>query len=139
MQLTRLDRWLREKFVYEIHISTLSTAAALPPGIKPVTNEKNAGKRYKHLYIARSSKAAQRFFTQLKENNQMYTTEVVDKQAWYVTFIAPKDNKSVTWWVITTILLTCLGIFTITQLKSLTDNPDFRKNFADAVKMFAGK
>jgi len=34
MQLTRFDRWLREKYVYETHIHTLRPPESLPAGIQ---------------------------------------------------------------------------------------------------------
>lgn len=138
MQLTRFDRWLREKFVYETHISTLSPAQSLPRGISAVSNSESAGKRYKHLYVAKSTKAADLMLLQLRENNQMYSTQVVDKRAWYVPFIAPK-SKSVTWWVISTVIMAIFAIFALSALKMLTENPAFRASFMDAFKMFTSK
>ena len=53
----------------------------------------------KHLFVAKSSKAADALIAVLKENSQMYTTQIVDCDAWYVPFIAPKE-KSLSWWLI---------------------------------------
>jgi hypothetical protein len=121
MQLTRFDRWLREKFVYELHID-------LPEA---------PGKRYKHLFIAASSKAADELIRQLKENNQMYTAQVVDREAWYVPFIAPKE-KSVTWWLFSTAVITIFVFFVLIYVKGLFDDPEFRKNFLEAVDLMKG-
>ena len=138
MQLTRFDRWLREKFVYETHISTLSPASSLPRGISAVKNAKLASRQYKHLYIANSTKAAELLFAQLKENNQMYTTQVVDKQAWYIPLIAPK-GKSVTWWVISTVFFIIAGFYVIHLALLLSENPSIRASIIDAFKMFSGR
>jgi hypothetical protein len=123
MQLTRFDRWLREKYVYETHIHTLRPPESLPRGI------------YKHLFVAKSSKLADQLILQLKQNSQMYTTQVVDRTGWYVPFIAPR-GKSVTWWMISTVLILISLFFALVYLKGFVEDADFRKNFMDAVKLF---
>ena len=65
----------------------------------------------------------------------MYTTQIVDCKNWYVPFIAPK-NKSVTWWLISTVVI-IISVFTaLIYLKGLTEDPEFRKNFMEALKLF---
>lgn len=134
MQLTRFDRWLREKYVYETHIHTLRPPESIPKGIQTVEIPDVPGKRYKHLYVAGSSRLADALIDELKANSQMYTTQVVDRKSWYVPFIAPK-NKSVTWWLISSAVIT-LSVFTgLIYLKGLTEDAEFRKNFMDALKL----
>ena len=135
MQLTRFDRWLREKYVYETHIHTLRPPESLPGGIRTVEIPDIPGKRYKHLYVAGSSKLADQLIAQLRENSQMYTTQIVDRDAWFVRFIAPKD-KSVTWWLFSVALISVASFFALLYLKSLVEDPEFRKNFMEAVKLF---
>lgn len=137
MQLTRFDRWLREKFVYEYHIQTLRPPESIPPGIRAVELSDGPGKRYKHLYIAKSHKAADTLIHQLKANNQMYTSQVMDRDVWYASFVAPKE-KSVTWWLISTTVITTSVIFALIYLKGLVEDPDFRKNFFEAIKVLKG-
>jgi hypothetical protein len=134
MQLTRFDRWLREKYVYETHINTLRPPESIPKGVQTVEIPDVPGKRYKHLYVAGSSRLADALIEELKANSQMYTTQVVDRKSWYVPFIAPK-NKSVTWWLISCVVIT-ISVFTVLiYLKGLTEDPEFRKNFMDALKL----
>ena len=135
MQLTRFDRWLREKYVYETHIHTLRPPPSLPHGIREVKIPDIAGRRYKHLFVAKSNKLADQLILLLKENSQMYTTQVVDRTGWYVPFIAPK-NKSVTWWVISTILILIGLFFLLLRLNSFAEDADFMKNFKDALRLF---
>ena len=135
MQLTRFDRWLREKYVYETHIHTLRPPESVPLGIRTVEIPDIPGKRYKHLFVASSSKHADELIAQLKENSQMYTTQIVDREAWFVPLIAPKD-KSVTWWLFSMLIISIASFFALLYLKGLVENPDFRKNFMDAVKLF---
>jgi hypothetical protein len=137
MQLTRFDRWLRKKFVYELHIHTLRPPESIPRGIRSVNLPEAPGRRYKHLLIATSSKAADTLIHQLKENSQMYTTQVVDRDAWYVPLVAPK-NKSVSWWLFSAIVLSTFAFFALLYLKGLVEDPDFRKNFMEALQLLKG-
>jgi len=137
MQLTRFDRWLREKFVYELHIQTLRPTEPLPAGIRAIDLPEAPGRRYKHLYIASSSKAADELIRQLKENSQMYTTQVVDREAWYVPFIAPKE-KSVTWWLFSLAVISTSAFFALLYIKGLVEDPEFRKNFMEAINIMKG-
>ena len=137
MQLTRFDRWLREKFVYETHIQTLRPPESIPAGIHAEELPDAPGKRYKHLFVAKSSGAADELIRQLKENSQMYTTQIVDRDAWYVPFLAPKE-KSVTWWLISVAVISTCSFFVLLYLKSLVEDPEFRKNFMEAVKIMKG-
>ena len=52
MQLTRFDRWLREKFVYETHIQTLRSPDSIPAGMRAEELPDAPGRRYKHLFVA---------------------------------------------------------------------------------------
>jgi hypothetical protein len=135
MQLTRFDRWLREKYVYETHIHTLRPPESLPDGIQTREIPDVPGKRYKHLFVATSSSDADQLIAQLRENSQMYTTQIVDRNDWYVPFLAPK-GKSVTWWLFSMVLITISVFFALVYIKSLAEDPDFRKNFMDALKLF---
>jgi len=137
MQLTRFDRWLREKFVCELHIQTLRPPESIPSGIRAIDLPDSPGKRYKHLFIAESSKAADELIRQLKENNQMYNAQVVDREAWYVPFIAPKE-KSVTWWLFSMVVISISVFFALLYIKSLVEDPEFRKNFMEALELLKG-
>ena len=135
MQLTRFDRWLREKYVYETHIHTLRPPESLPAGVRAVEIPDVPGKRYKHLFVANSSTVADELIAQLRANSQMYTTQIVDKKDWYVPFLAPK-NKSVTWWLISFVVIAISVISVLIYLKSLAEDPVFCKNFMEALKLF---
>jgi hypothetical protein len=134
MQLTRFDRWLREKFVYETHIHTLRPPESLPAGIQTVELPEVPGKRYKHLFIARNSAAADELIRVLKENSQMYTTQIVDRDAWFVPFVAPKE-KSVTWWLASVLVFSVSGFFVLLYIKGLVQDPEFRNNAMEALKL----
>lgn len=138
MQLTRFDRWLREKFVHEIHIYSLRPPEMLPGGIRAEELPEHPGRRFRHRFIARSSAAADALIGILKEHNQMFTTRVVDRKAWYVPLVAPKDNKSVTWWC-AWVVLSGFAVFVATHvLRVLWSNPEVRKNVAEALEILKG-
>jgi hypothetical protein len=54
-----------------------------------------------------------------------------------VPLIAPKD-KSVTWWLFSVVLISVASFFALLYLKSLVEDPEFRKNFLEAMKLFRG-
>lgn len=137
MQLTRLDRWLREKFVYQMHIYTLHAPITIPHGIREVETPNIPSKRYKHLFVADSGELADQLISELKDNNQMYSTQVINRQVWYVPLIAPKD-KSFTWSLATIVLLTVSIFFALVYLKSFAENADLRQNIIDSIRIFKG-
>ena len=80
------------------------------------------GIRYKHLYVANSNKAADKLIAILRENSQMYSTQIVERDVWYRPFIAPK-NKSVTWWLVSSVVITISLFFFLLYIKSLAQDP----------------
>jgi len=134
MQLTRFDRWLRARFVHETHVYTLRPAVRVPAGIRHEELPAAVGKRYRHRYIAHRPELAQTLIAQLKEDSQMFATRVVDRKAWFVPYLAPKE-RSVTWWIAWKVVAIIAGIFILTLIKSLWDNPNMRANILDALKI----
>lgn len=137
MQLTRFDRWLREKFAYEIHIQTLRLPDRVPRRIKVIDLPEAAGKRYKHLLIARHSKDADALINILRENSQMYETQIIDRKGLFVRFVAPKE-KSITWRVISFFVISTCVFFVLMYVKSLVEDQEFRKNFSETLEILKG-
>lgn len=135
MQLTRFDRWLRETFCYEIHIRTLRPAESLPKGVVAAEQSEDPNKRYKCLYVIRKAKVADCFIEQLKEANQMFQTEIYERKGLVARLAAPAE-KSVTWWLITTLIITASTITGVLYVLSLFSNPEFRQEFFEALKLF---
>lgn len=137
MQLTRIDRWLRERFVHEIHVYTLSAPGEIPAGIVCEQLPESPGRQFRFRFVSRRPEPAQHLIAHLKHNNQMFTTRIVDRSAWYVPLIAPKD-KSAFYWVVWT-LISVAGLFSATQgLRLLWQNPEVRANVLDALKVLQG-
>lgn len=137
MQLTRIDRWLKEKFVYEIQILTLRNSENVPRRVIETELPEKPGRRFKFLYRTSDADAAERLLTDLRENNQMFSTKVVDKDAWWVQFIAP-EGKSPTWYVTSVFVL--MGMLTpvVIWIRGLLQSPEFLKNFAEAMQIIQG-
>ncbi len=135
MQLTRLDRYLRSRFVYETHIYTLRLPASIPAGAIAEELPDTPGRKFRHRFILRSDKAVSALITELRDGNQMFTTRVVDREAWYVPLLAP-HGKSVTWWLIWA-GVTAVIVFGLVFLgKMFWANAEVRKNVAEALKLF---
>jgi len=137
MQLTRIDRWLKEKFVYEIQILTLRPSEHVPSSVREIELPEKPGRRYRFLYTTNDAKAAEMLLTSLKEQNQMFTTTVVDKDAWWVQFIAP-EGKSPTWYVASVFIL--MGGLTpvVIWIRGVLMDPEFIKNAKESLEILKG-
>lgn len=134
MQLTRLDRYLRERFVYETHVYTLRLPASIPAGAIAEELPETPGRKFRHRFILRSDKAVGALIDELRNANQMFTTRVVDREAWYVPLIAP-NGKSITWWLVWA-MVTALIVCGLAYLANMAwANEDLRKNAAEALEL----
>lgn len=134
MQLTRLDRWLRERFVHETLVYTMRE-----PGIAPACSRyeelpEKPGRKYRHLYAFRNERNAEELIAQLKRDQQMFTTRVVDRQGILAKLMGPANNRSVTWWVIWKIIAIVGISFSVVGLKRLWDNPKVRQTLRESMK-----
>lgn len=137
MQLTKFDRWLREKFAQETHIHVLRLPDQVPRGIKIINLPEAPGARFRHLLVTRNSVAADKLIATLKQNSQMYSTQIVERKGLLVRLLAPKE-KSVTWWLISwSIILACSVVAGQYLLKLLSD-PDIQKNLREALEILKG-
>lgn len=137
MQLTRFDRWLREKFVNEIHVYSLRPPVELPRGVRSEELPERAGQRFKFHYRTYSSKVADRLIEQFKTHNQMFTTRVKDRKGWWVRFVAPV-GKSVTWWCLW-MVISVIGVIGVSQtVRNLWNNPEVRQNILESVEIMKG-
>lgn len=134
MQLTRIDRWLKVKFVYEMHILTLRPVEHTPKGIKRIDLPDVPGRRFKHLYKTTKPKIADKFLTALKEDNQMFSTTVVDRDTWLAQFVAP-DGKSPTWYVVSVFCLMGLLAPIVSWGRDLIKDPEFIENMKGVMEL----
>lgn len=137
MQLTRFDRWLKDKFVYQIQILTLRPCEEVPKEVKEIELPEKPGRRFKYLYTTGNSTAADKLLQDLKEGNQMFSTKVVDREAWWVQFIAP-EGKSATWYLVS--VFATMGLLTpvVIWVRGLLRSPEFMKNVEEALEILKG-
>lgn len=126
MQLTRFDRWLRERFVYETHILTLRLPEVVPKGIHTQELPEVPGKRFRFLFIVRGDRAADEFIASLKAANYMFSTTVVDRHAWYVRWICPKQG-SLTWILAWLAVGGTAGFYCVRYLVRLFSDPEIQQ------------
>jgi hypothetical protein len=133
---TRLDRWLRERFVYETHIYAMRPASKVPRGVRATELAPIPGRQYRIEYVA-CSKAAAILIEHLKHDGQMFTTRIVDRTSWFVPIIAPQ-GKSATWraiWGFVGIIILLLIAFGMNLAWS---NQEFRKNVLESLEILKG-
>ena len=126
MQLTKLDRWLKERFVYRTHLQTMRASEVVARGVKYQALPEMPGKRYRHLYICKTNQQAKEMVRILKEANLTFDASVVDSTAWYVKWIAPKD-ASLTWRIISIVTILSSCFFVARYLMELLSRPSVQK------------
>ena len=114
MQLTKLDRWLKERFIYETHIFTLRLPEReLPSGVRVEDIDQKKGGDYRHRIIIKDNKIAENVMKLLKEDHVMHATHVVEGENWYNQRIAP-EGKSFTYrWILRffSLIIACVGAY----------------------------
>jgi len=139
MQLTKLDRWLKERFIYETHIFTLRIPdEALPDGVTVHPMEENKGGDYNHRLIIKDNELAEYVVDLLKRNQVMHATHVMESKNWYNKHIAPKHNGSFTYkWILRffSLVLVCIAGWGIYQL---TLNEELVKTIKSSINEFKG-
>jgi hypothetical protein len=127
MQLTQMDRWLREKFIYRTHIYTMRLPeTGVPSQVLVEELEDTPSRRYRYRLIVNAKRDVESLLAALREGNQMFATRVVETNPWYKPIIAPKGKSfifRVFWWgiaVVAVLAVLILGylIFTNEELKN---------------------
>lgn len=101
MQLTRLDRWLKERFIYETHIFTLRIPEeGVPNGVEVTEVEQKKSGDYKFRLRIKDNKLAEQMVLTLKEQHIMHATHVVEGKHWYNRRISPKGKSFTYMWIL---------------------------------------
>lgn len=100
MILTKFDRWLLERFVYETHIKVTTLPERLPKGIKtqPISD-----RQYSYLLIVRKNKIADKLIAHLNNQGKLYSTSIAEGSHWYNPLINNNKNSftyRLFWWII---------------------------------------
>ena len=134
MQLTKLDRWLKERFIYETHIFTLRLPEGeLPSGVRVEEVEQNKSGDYRHRIMIKDNEIAENVMKLLKEDHIMHATHVVEGENWYNQRIAP-EGKSFTYrWILRffSLIMMCAGAYGAFKL---SQNEELRSTIMDTIE-----
>lgn len=125
MQLTKLDRWLKERFIYETHIFTLRLPEeGFPLGVEVSELEQNKGGDYRHRLVIKDNKLAEQIIAELREKHIMHATHVVEGKNWYNKRIAPEGKSFTYQWIFRFfafwgICLAAYGVYLLAQNEEL--------------------
>ena len=134
MQLTKLDRWLKERFIYETHILTLRLPeGGLPSDAAVEDVAQNKGGDYRHRIIIKDNDIAEDMVKQLKEDHIMHAVHVVEGNNWYNRRIAPEGKSFTYMWIFRfiTMLMVCAGAY---GFFVLSQNEDLRATIMGAIE-----
>lgn len=134
MQLTKLDRWLKERFIYETHIFTLRLPERrLPGGVKVVELEQNKGGDYRHRLIIKDNALAETVIGQLKDDHIMHAVHVVEGENWYNKRIAPEGKSFTYMWLFrfVSMIFVCAAAYGVLQL---AQNEELVKTIKDTIE-----
>ena len=110
MQLTKLDRWLKERFIYETHIFTLRLPEeGLPKEVVVKDLEENKGGDYRHRLIIQDNKVAEQVVEFLKQHQIMHATHIVEGKHWYNHRIAPVGKSFTFQWIMRSLTGVVIG------------------------------
>ena len=137
MQLTRFDRWLLTEFVHETHVYTMSPPPSIPPGVREEPLPEAPGRRFKHHYIASKEKQGEALIAALRQSGQIFSTQVHDRKAWYVPFIAA-PGVSVTWRLFWIVIGTTSTFAFTSYIYGILQDPKIRQTISEAIKVFQG-
>lgn len=94
MQLTRFDRWLREKYIYQTHIYTMRVPEmGVPASVMVEELEDSPTRRFRFRIVADADHDVDAVLRILKEANQMFATRIVEMNPWYRKIIAPEGKS----------------------------------------------
>ena len=119
MQLTKLDRWLKERFIYETHILTLRLPeGGLPAGVKLKEIDSVKSGDYRFKLIIKDNDLADEVLTILKKNRLMYSTHIIEGKHWYNQRIAPEGRSFTYQWIFRfiTVVIACVAIWGVSIL-----------------------
>ncbi len=136
MQLTQIDRWLRERFIYRTHIYTMRLPEqGVPSQVLIEELEHSPTRRYRYRLIVNAKRDVEALLNILREGNQMFATRVVETNPWYKPLIAPKGKSfffRVFWWGFAAVAVMSL-VFLAFQVMS---NEELKGQLLEAFDLF---
>ena len=135
MQLTRLDHWLKQKFLHQTYIFSLRLPEQkLPRGVEISNVESNKKGDYKYKLVVKKNKTAEETIKILRDEGLMHATHVVDVNNGFNKLIVPSNGRSFTFlWLGRFVLLSTLFSF-CWFLYKLSKNEKFSSSIRGAVQ-----
>ncbi|NRB26351.1 MAG: hypothetical protein HRU37_01560 [Roseibacillus sp.] len=128
MQLTKFDRWLREKFIYRTHIYTMRLPeSGVPSQVLIEELEESPTRRYRYRLLVNARRDLETLLAVLRKGNQMFATRVVEGNPWYKPIIAPEGKSfffRIFWWAVVVVVaftVLTLGYTVITNEELKTE------------------
>lgn len=133
--LTRVDHWLREKFILQTHVYTLRLPAELPRGIKVSELPATPSNQFKYRLVANSNALTNKLVDKLGEGGMMFKTQVVEKKTFMKPLICPKGGSVIltAFWLVSVIGLS-FGSFKL--FKTVSEDEVLMENIRGAVAIF---
>jgi hypothetical protein len=136
MQLTKFDRWLRERFIYRTHIYTMRLPeTGLPSSILVEELEASPTRKFRYRLVANADRDVRTVISTLKAGNQMFATRIEEANPWYKKIIAP-EGKSFLFRVIWIGVTMVTVISVISACSIALSNPEFRGQLMEAIDLF---
>jgi hypothetical protein len=134
MQQTRLDRWLKERFVHETHVFSLSEPPWVPPGVRLVPLEVTLRNRFRFKMVVRRRSDLDHALAALKAENQTFTTRVEARKVWCRKLLDDPRGGSFTFrivWLVITVsaVVSAIVFFPRGLLVYVRDAWDFFKQY----------
>jgi hypothetical protein len=133
--LTRLDHWLRERYLFQTHIYTMRLPDKLPSGVRAEELPESPTRRYSYRLVANTNEQVDRLVAQLNDLGLMFATQVTERKTPLKMFIAPKGGSAVLryFWLIAFFFA---SVGAIRVAKRIANDEELRAKFSDAVQVF---
>ena len=136
MQLTKFDRWIREKYIYRTHIYTMRLPeTGVPSDVLVEELEDSPTRRFRFRLVANETHDVDSVLRVLKEGNQMFATRIVEVNPWYKRFVAPEGKSFFYRLVWIGIALMAVAAIIAMGIR-IAMNPKLQENLMEAFQLF---
>ncbi|MGJ8661051.1 MAG: hypothetical protein ACSHXL_03360 [Bacteroidota bacterium] len=137
MQLTKLDHWLKQKFVYQTYVFCLRLPEKkLGRGVSVEALDIKKTGDFKYKLVIKNNDLAERTLSILKNEHIMHATHIVQAKGLFNKWIMPEKGKSFTWQMIGRLLLLMTLCSLGVGIYKLSKNPEVRSKVKSAVDEF---
>lgn len=135
--LTKVDHWLRERYLLQTHLYTLRLPQSLPSGVSASELPETATRRYRYRIVSNTNELTDKTIKILNDQGLMFATQVIERKTWLKPIIAPKSGSVIltAFWLVS---FCGLILGTMKLASQLRNDAVFMENFRDAVEVFKG-